>query len=303
VPPTNCGRLIAVVGPTATGKSALGLDLAQHFDGEIIGADAMALYRGMDIGTAKTPKNLRRGVVHHQIDVLDVTEEASVAAYQRQARAAIDSVWSRGKAAIMVGGSGLYVRAALDLIDFPGTDPVIRRKWEELAAARGSDYLHGELAARDPAAARVIAPENTRRLVRALEVIELTGGPFIAQLPRPDSWRPVTYIGIDLPGEQLDHRINRRVDWMWQAGLVDEVVALERQGLRRGRTAPRAIGYAQCLALLDGEVGAAEARDGIGQATRQLARRQRKWFKRDSRINWLRAGPDVTRQAITWLSG
>ena len=295
---TDRPRLIAVVGPTATGKSRLGLDLAENLDGEVIGADAMALYRGMDIGTAKTPPEARRGIPHHQIDVLDVTQEASVAAYQRHGRAAIESVWARGRTAIVVGGSGLYIRALLDQIDFPGTDPALRAKWEDLAAQHGAAWLHQELAKRDPAAAVMIRPTNARRLVRALEVIELTGRPFQAQLPAPQAWRPVSYVGLDLDNDQLDVRIAQRVDQMWRDGLLEEVARLERQGLRQGKTAARAIGYQEGLQVLDGELGQAEARAGIAQATRQLARRQRKWFRRDQRITWSDATQATAQQLV-----
>jgi len=281
--------LVAVVGPTATGKSKLGLDLAERLDGEIICADAMALYRGMDIGTAKTPTDRRRGIIHHQIDVLEVTQEASVAAYQRHGRASIEAVWARGKAAIVVGGSGLYIRALLDQIDFPGTDPAVRAKWEALAAEHGAAWLHQELAGLDPAAAAAIEPGNARRVARALEVIELTGQPFKAQLPTPQAWQPVRYVGLDTGNDQLDELIEQRVDQMWRDGLLAEVAGLERLGLRQGRTAARAIGYRESLKVLDGELSQQAARDGIAQATRQLARRQRKWFRRDGRITWFSA--------------
>ena len=295
-------RLIAVVGPTATGKSPFGLDLAEALDGEIVGADAMALYRGMNIGTAKTPPHLRRGITHHQIDVLDVTEEASVAAYQRHGRASIEAIWARGKTAIVVGGSGLYIRALLDQIDFPGTDQAIRAKWEALARQEGAGRLHLELAKQDPAAAAVIEPGNTRRLVRALEVIELTGQPFQAQLPTPKAWRPVSYLGLDLDNDRLDRRIGQRVDQMWQTGLLAEVASLEHQGLREGKTAARAIGYQESLKVLDGELGEVEARHGMALATRQLARRQRKWFRRDGRITWLDAERVTVGQGLRVLA-
>jgi tRNA dimethylallyltransferase len=282
-------RLIALVGPTATGKSSLATDLAEAVGGEIVSADAMSLYRGMDIGTAKTPADQRRGIPHHQIDVLDVTQEASVAAYQRNARADIEQIWARGKPAIMVGGSGLYVRAALDVIDFPGTDPAVRDKWEDFAERNGPDAAHRELAQRDPAAAQVIGPANLRRIVRALEVIELTGAPFTARLPSHQSWRPVDLFGLDLPNLDLDQMIAQRTESMMAAGLVAETAALVDQGLRQGRTAARAIGYREAIAVLDGELEEAEASDAIGLATRQLARRQRKWFRRDPRVTWLKA--------------
>ncbi|MCL1897285.1 MAG: tRNA (adenosine(37)-N6)-dimethylallyltransferase MiaA [Micrococcales bacterium] len=294
----SAGQLIAVVGPTATGKSTLGLDLAQQLGGEIVGADAMALYRGMDIGTAKTPLAKRRGIPHHQIDVLEVTEEASVAAYQRQARASIEGIWQRGKAAVVVGGSGLYIRALLDQIDFPGTDPQVRARWEEYAVQHGVEGLYQELHRQDPAAAAAIEPNNTRRLIRALEVIELTGQAFQAKLPVAKSWRPVSFIGLDKPGSELDQAIDQRVAQMWQDGLLEEVQTLVNRGLRLGRTASRAIGYRECLQLLDGEISEAEAITGIAQATRQLARRQRKWFRRDDRINWLEPSGDTLALAL-----
>ena len=302
MPVTEHPRLVAVVGPTATGKSGLGLDLAEHLGGEIIGADAMALYRGMDIGTAKTPPDRRRGITHHQIDVLDVTQEASVAAYQRHGRAAIEAVWAKGKTAIVVGGSGLYIRALLDQIEFPGTDPALRAKWETLAAERGADWLHQELTKQDPAAATVIEAGNARRLVRALEVIELTGQPFKAQLPNPQAWQPVRYVGLDMDNDLLDQCIAQRVDQMWQDGLLAEVTHLERLGLRQGKTAARAIGYQECLKVLDGQLSQAEAKAGIAQATRQLARRQRKWFRRDSRITWIDAQRVTVAQVVAVLA-
>jgi tRNA dimethylallyltransferase len=279
------GRLIAIVGATATGKTGLALDLAERLDGEIVGADAMQLYRGMDIGTAKTPPDQRRSIPHHQIDRLDVTEEASVAAYQREARADIVGIMARGKTAILVGGSGLYVRAALDLIEFPGTDAAVRARWDAVGAARGAEALHEELARRDPAAASQIERHNVRRMVRALEVIEITGRPFSAALPPYQAWRPMVMIGLDLAS--LDARIDARTDQMLASGLVDEAVRLADQGLREGRTASRAVGYPQALAVADGTASLEEARESIALATRQLARRQRKWFRRDPRTVWI----------------
>ena len=283
------GKLIAVVGPTATGKSALALELAEHLDGEIISADAMQLYRGMDIGTAKVPPELRRDIVHHQIDVLDPREEAAVAAYQERARADIEAAWARGKAAILAGGSGLYVRAVLDVIDFPGTDPEVRAAWDARAEARGTQAVFAELEARDPEAARRIDPGNRRRIVRALEVIELTGRPFSASLPSYEAWRPTLHIGLDLADSVVDQVIGRRVNAMMREGLLAEVEVLDGNGLREGRTASRAIGYAQGLAVLDGTMTEDEMAESMALATRQLARRQRKWFRRDPRISWFDA--------------
>ncbi|MDR2567048.1 MAG: tRNA (adenosine(37)-N6)-dimethylallyltransferase MiaA [Bifidobacteriaceae bacterium] len=295
-------ELFAIVGPTATGKSELALDLAECLGGEIVNGDAMALYRGMDIGTARTPESGRRGIAHHQVDVLDVTEEASVAAYQRHARDDIGGVWARGRQPILVGGSGLYVRAVTDVIEFPGQDPVVRAKWEALGEERGAAFLHGELARRDPAAAAAILPGNLRRIARALEVIELTGRPFGAHLPAYTAWRPLRIIGLRRDLAELDALIDRRVGGMMRAGLMEEVARLDARGLRRGRTASRAIGYREGLAVLDGELGADQAESQIALATRQLARRQLKWFRRDPRIVWLdAAAPDLTDQALAVL--
>jgi tRNA dimethylallyltransferase len=280
---------LAIVGPTAAGKSDLALDLAERLDGELVNADSMALYRGLDIGTARTPEALRRGVPHHQIDVLDVTEEASVAAYQRCARADIEAIWARGRRPVLVGGSGLYVRAVTDRIEFPGTDAALRAKWERMADQLGAEALHRELARRDPAAADAIGPRNARRLVRALEVVELTGGKFQASLPQPSLWRPAVTIGLTADLEWLDGRIGRRAGEMMRAGLVAETRALVARGLREGRTASRAIGYKEALAVLDGELGPDQAEELISVATRRLARRQLKWFRRDGRVRWIDA--------------
>jgi tRNA dimethylallyltransferase len=289
--PSKAGRpawpLIAIVGPTATGKSELALGLAQRIGAEIVGADAMQLYRGMDIGTAKVPEAERRGVPHHQIDVLDVREEASVAAYQRHARADVEAITARGHPAVVVGGSGLYVRALVDEIDFPGTDPAVRAAWEARAASAEPGEMHRLLAERDPVAAARIEPGNTRRLVRALEVIDLTGRPFSASLPRPVYAAPTIQLGVDGPVDQVDQAIERRAERMISHGLIEEVEALAAHGLREGRTASRATGYAQGLAVLDGRLARADAAEAIALATRQLARRQRKWFRRDARITWL----------------
>ncbi|WP_129842810.1 tRNA (adenosine(37)-N6)-dimethylallyltransferase MiaA [Streptomyces sp. RFCAC02] len=291
-PPPRDGapQVIAVVGPTAAGKSDLGVALARRLGGEVVNADSMQLYRGMDIGTAKLGPDERDGVPHHLLDVWDVTVPASVAAYQRLARACIDRLVAAGRTPVLVGGSGLYVRGALDAFHFPGTDPAVRARLEEELEQRGSGALHARLAEADPAAAQAILPSNGRRVVRALEVIEITGRPFTAQLPGPDEERGVyraLQIGLTVERPELDARIAARVDRMWDAGLVDEVRALERTGLREGRTASRALGYQQVLAALAGECTEEEAREETVRATRRFARRQESWFRRDPRVRWL----------------
>ncbi|WP_147916562.1 tRNA (adenosine(37)-N6)-dimethylallyltransferase MiaA [Ruania zhangjianzhongii] len=289
--------VVAVVGPTATGKSDLALDLAEHLGAEIINADAMQLYRGMDIGAAKVPVEQRRGIAHHQLDVLEVTEDASVAAFQTYARADGTAIRNRGNAVVIVGGSGLYLRALLDRIDFPGTDPQVRAAWEARAAEDGPGVLHDELARRDPEAAARIERGNTRRIVRALEVIELTGRPFSANLPDHTYAIPAVQLGLDLPAAELDERINARAEQMFTGGLVGETEHLLTRGLEQGRTAVRAVGYAQALALLRGELSQDDAVAQTALATRQLARRQRKWFRRDERITWLEPGAKLLDQA------
>lgn len=291
--------VIAVVGPTATGKSELGLRLAQVLGGEIVSADASQLYRGMDIGTAKVPPADRRGIAHHQLDVLDVTQEASVAAYQRYARADVNGIRSRGRHPVVVGGSGLYVRALLDALDIPPTDPVVRRRLEEYADEVGTGVVYAELAALDPQAAEAVEPNNRRRIVRALEVIELTGRPFSATMPRREFIHPTIVLGLASQRELLDQRIAQRVAQMWAHGLLDEVRALEAHGIRSGRTASTAIGYAQALAHLDGLVDAAAAQEQTVAATRRLARRQESWFRPDPRIEWVDpADPDAVDAAV-----
>jgi len=297
--------VIAVVGPTAAGKSELSLRLARELSGEVINADSMQLYRGMDIGTGKLTVAERAGVPHHLLDIWDVTETASVSEYQRLARAVIADVQSRGRVPILVGGSGLYVRATIDKLEFPGTEPALRARLERELAALGPGLLHAKLAATDPAAAAAILPSNGRRIVRALEVIELSGRPFSATLPEYSSVLPGIQIGLSVPRPELDRRIAARVGRMWREGLVDEVRGLadpaERGGgLRAGRTASRALGYAQVLRFLDGEWTQAEAEDQTVRATRRFARRQESWFRRDPRVRWLDAAkPVATRLAIT----
>ncbi|MEV0114004.1 tRNA (adenosine(37)-N6)-dimethylallyltransferase MiaA [Streptomyces sp. NPDC050844] len=280
-------RVIAVVGPTAAGKSDLGVFLAQRLGGEVVNADSMQLYRGMDIGTAKLTLEERDGVPHHLLGIWDVTEAASVAEYQKLARAEIDRLLAAGRWPILVGGSGLYVRGAVDQLEFPGTDPAVRARLEEELELRGSGELHARLAAADPGAAQAILPSNGRRIVRALEVIEITGKPFTANLPGHESVYDTVQIGVDVARPELDERIATRVDRMWEAGLVDEVRALEAVGLREGRTASRALGYQQVLAALAGECTDDEARAETVRATKRFARRQDSWFRRDPRVHWL----------------
>ena len=288
-------RLIAIVGPTATGKSELAVALAETLGGEIVNADAMQLYRGMDIGTAKLTLVERRGVPHHLLDVLQVTETASVAAYQRAARAVIERLLAAGRTPVLVGGSGLYVQAVVDDLEFPGTDPALRARLEAELAEQGPQALHARLAALDPEAAAAILPSNGRRIVRALEVVTLTGRPFRARLPEPSAPRyDAVLLGIDRPTAQLDVRVARRVARMFAAGLVDETRLLLQQGLREGRTASRALGYQQVIAALDGATTLADAAVETVRATRRFVRRQRSWFRRDRRIHWLDATePDL----------
>jgi tRNA dimethylallyltransferase len=277
-------RLIAVVGPTATGKSDLALTLARAYGGEIVNADAMQLYRGLDVGTAKATPAERAQVPHHLLDVLDVTQSASVAAYQRDARAAVERVLAAGRTPVLVGGSGLYVQAVVDELEFPGTDPALRSELTAELERVGPAALHARLATSDPAAAAAVLPSNGRRIVRALEVIALTGRPFTARLPEAAAPRyDAVLLGVDRPTAELDERIARRVARMFAAGLVAETRGL-LPGLREGPTASRALGYQQILAAQDGMEGAAA--DTV-VATRRFVRRQRSWFRRDRRIVWL----------------
>lgn len=295
--------MVAVVGPTAAGKSDLAVSLAVELGGEVVNADSMQLYRGMDVGTAKLAASERRGVIHHLLDILEVSEPATVAEFQTLARHAIDECEQRGVTPIVVGGSALYIRAVLDRFTFPGTDAEIRRRLEAELVSAGSQELHGRLRERDPEAAAAILPSNGRRIVRALEVIELTGRPFGATLPaRKYFYGRAIQIGLDVPRDVLDERIERRVDQMWSAGLIDEVRALEGAGLRDGRTASRALGYAQVLRYLSGELSEVQARDEVVRATRRFARRQDSWFRKDDRIRWIpHDGPDVLDQALAHI--
>ncbi|HWD03898.1 MAG TPA: tRNA (adenosine(37)-N6)-dimethylallyltransferase MiaA [Amycolatopsis sp.] len=296
-------RPVAVVGPTATGKTALAVELALALGGEVVNADALQLYRGMDIGTAKATEAERRGVPHHLLDVLDVTETASVAAYQRDARRAIEDVLAAGRVPVLTGGSGLYVQAVLDDLRFPGTDPAVRARLDAEAAEAGTAALYTRLGERDPAAAAAILPTNTRRIVRALEVIEITGEPFSANLPKPGPARYGTMlIGIDRAAEELDQRVDLRVERMFATGLVDEVRELATRGLRDGKTASRALGYQQVLAEIDGEGDFTAAAAATAQATRRFVRRQRSWFRRDKRIRWFDgASPDLATRVLAAL--
>jgi tRNA dimethylallyltransferase len=297
-------RPVVVVGPTATGKSDLGVRLALELGGEVVNADAMQLYRGMDIGTAKVTASERRGVPHHLLDVLDVTETASVAAYQRHTRALVDELLAAGRTPVLVGGSGLYVQAVLDDLRFPGTDEQIRLRLEAELAAVGPAALHERLARVDPAAALAILPGNGRRIVRALEVVELTGEPFSANLPvpGPPRWDAVI-VGVDRDAAELDRRVDERVRRMFAAGLVDEVRALAERGLREGRTASRALGYQQVLAALDGDGDLAAAEEETARATRRFVRRQRSWFRRDRRTTWFDGGdPRLVDEVLALLT-
>jgi tRNA dimethylallyltransferase len=287
-------RPLAIVGPTGTGKSQLALDVAERLGGatgaEIVNADAMQFYRGMDIGTAKLPVAQRRGIPHHQLDVLDVTETATVARYQQDAAADIEAIAARGKVPVLVGGSMLYIQSLLDDWSFPATDPAVRAKWERRLAEIGAGGLHAELAGRDPAAAASILPTDGRRIVRALEVVELTGQPFAASAPIIGTPRwDAMIVGLDCDTELLDQRLAQRTEAMFTHGLVDEVITLLDRGLRDGVTASRALGYAQVLADLDGRGNGNAAREPTFIGTRRYVRRQRSWFRRDHRIHWLDA--------------
>ncbi|GAC1375873.1 MAG: tRNA (adenosine(37)-N6)-dimethylallyltransferase MiaA [Pseudarthrobacter sp.] len=289
-------RVIAVVGPTGSGKSDLAVSLALELDGEVINGDAMQFYRGMDIGTAKITLAERRGVPHHLLDTLDVTQEASVSDFQRQAREIISSIHNRGKRAILAGGSGLYVRAALDVLEFPGTDPGLRRQLEAELEESGQEALLAKLREVDPVSAGRVS--DARRIIRALEVYQLTGRPFSSFMPQREYFRPAVQIGLAVDREALRERLGLRVHKMVDDGLLAEVSRLDAAGLRSGKTAPRALGYAQFLKVLDGVSTVAEATEDTIVATRQFARRQLTWFRADPRISWLDwQAPDLAAQA------
>jgi tRNA dimethylallyltransferase len=280
--------VVAVVGATAAGKTGLSLDLAERLGGEIVNTDAMQVYRGMDIGTAKLPESQRRGIPHHLLDVLDVTEPITVAEFQGWARAAVTDIRARGRTPVLVGGSALYTRAVLDRFEFPGTDADVRRRLEAELADVGAPALHRRLAEQDAAAAAQILPDNGRRIVRALEVVTITGRPFRATLPEHEYADPRSIqIGVDIDRPTLDTRIEQRVREMFDAGLVEEVRRLVGHGLTDGRTARTAIGYREVTAYLAGETTLEEAIDATTLATRRFSRRQDSWFRKDARVVWV----------------
>ena len=293
-------RVVAVVGPTATGKSDLGVDLALALGGEVVNADSMQLYDGMDVGTAKLTVEERRGVPHALLDVWPVTRTATAADYQVLCRGVVDDLLARGVTPVLVGGSGLYLRAALDDLRFPGTDPALRARLEDELEREGPYALHARLAALDPAAAARMEPGNGRRVVRALEVVALTGS-MPGAMTSYDAVYDVVQVGLDVP--DLAERVAQRVDRMWAGGLLEQVAGLAERGLREGVTASRALGYAQVLALLDGRLDEQQAREATVVATRRFARRQRAWFTRDPRIRWLEPdrddGADLLAQALS----
>lgn len=280
---------VAIVGPTAVGKTDLSLDLAELLGGEIINADSMQFYRGMDIGTAKVPVTDRRGIAHHLLDILDVRDAANVADYQSAARETITALHGRGKAAILVGGSGLFINAVLDDMQFPGSDAQVRERLSVEAEEFGAQAMYDRLVAANPQAAANVLPTNVRRIIRALEVIEITGEAPNTSLPELVEVVPSVRIGLRRERDELDVRIEQRVDLMWEQGLVAEVEGLERQGLREGLTASKALGYQQVLAALAGECSLEQARIDTITGTRRYVRRQESWFKRDKKIHWLNA--------------
>lgn len=291
-------KVIAIVGPTAVGKTALSLEIAEKFSAEIINADAMQIYKGMDIGTAKLPLSQRRGIVHHQIDVLDPSEEANVSQYQKQSREIINELLSENVQPILVGGSGLYVNSVLEDLEFPGTNLEVRAKYEEILDEKGVEALFQMLKEIDPKAAENILPNNARKIVRALEVNEITGKAFNAKLPEPSPIFSDVRIALDMPRDLLDQRIIDRVHQMFEDGFVDEVKSLEKN-LRLGKTAFRALGYSQVLSLLSGEISEDEAITLTINATKKFARRQLSWFRRDPLIHWLDAtSPDLFAQSL-----
>lgn len=292
--------IVAVVGATAAGKSGLSLDLAERLGGEVVNSDAMQLYRGMDIGTAKLPEAERRGIAHHLLDLLDVTEPASVAEYQGLARATIGELRDRGRTPVLVGGSALYTRAVLDRFDFPGTDPAVRERLERELDEHGVRRLFDRLRDVDPVSAGRIEPDNGRRIVRALEVVEITGAPFSARLPVQEYVDPHSIqIGVDIDRETLDARIRQRVEEMFEAGFVEEVERLLAAGLATSRTAATAIGYREVAQHLAGDLTLDEAKLRTAVKTRQFARRQDAWFRKDPRVVWVAYDdPDRVEKAI-----
>jgi tRNA dimethylallyltransferase len=300
----GAARVVAVVGPTAAGKSGFAVRLAEALDGEIVNTDSMQVYRGMDIGTAKPSEQERRGVPHHLLDRWPPTRTVTVAEFQALARAAVDDCLGRGRTPVLVGGSALYVRAILDRFRFPGTDAALRARLEGELAKHGPRALHTKLAARDPQAAAQILPTNGRRIVRALEVVTLTGRRYAASLPGRAYYYPNTLqLGLEVPWAHLDRRISERVNAMWQAGFIEEVRQLEAAGLRHGVTASRAIGYAQVLQFLVGEITEEAAQQDTIAATRRFARRQMRWFRKDPRVVWMPYdAPDLLDRALAVVS-
>lgn len=291
-------KVIAIVGPTAVGKTSLSLEIAEKLSAEIINADAMQIYKGMDIGTAKLALSERRGITHHQIDVLDPEEEASVSAYQKQTREIINDLLNKKVQPILVGGSGLYVNSVLEDLEFPGTNLEIRAKYEEILEEQGVEVLYEMLERIDKEAAQNILPNNARKIVRALEVNELTGNNFNAKLPEPSPVFSDVRIALDMPRDLLDARIAERVHQMFKDGFVEEVKSLEPK-LRKGKTALRALGYSQVLSLLNGEITEQEAITLTINATKKFARRQLSWFRRDPLIHWLDAtSPQLLDQSL-----
>jgi tRNA dimethylallyltransferase len=280
---------IVIVGPTAVGKTELSLEVAKHFDGEIINADSMQLYQGMNIGTAKLSLKDRKGIKHHMLDVLEVTEAANVADYQRDSRKVVNELDQAGIRSVVVGGSGLFIQGLLEDLQFPGSDPEIRDRLTVEAEKIGADAIYQRLVEIDPEAAANILPGNTRRVIRALEVIELTGAAPVTTLEQLPEVIPSIRIGLKRDRAELDERITKRVEVMWEDGLVDEVRALEKVGLRDGLTASKALGYAQVLEALSGLISLDEAKEKTIQATKRFARRQESWFNRDQKIHWFDA--------------
>ena len=292
--------LIFIVGATATGKSDLAIKVAQKLQGEVVNADSMQLYKGMDIGTAKLSKNERQGIEHHLIDILEVTEDSSAAQYQALARATIDELLLKRIPTIVVGGTGLYVKSILDDLNFPDTNEEVRARLQRECESIGALALHAKLAKLDPAAAAAIPAQNSRRVIRALEVIELTGRPFTANLPRQGSSRypDAKQFGLVMDREKLSDLISNRVERMWEKGFVAEVRELLAKGLREGKTARAALGYSQIIRFLDGELSEIEAQEDTKRATRQYSRRQETWFSRDNRITWLKGSTEERLEKI-----
>lgn len=293
--------VLAIVGPTASGKSALAVEVARRIDGEVVGTDSMQAYRGMDIGTATPTRTEQRGIPHHMIDIWDIEQAVSVVEFRDKARESIEAVRSAGRVPVVVGGSGLYVRAVLEELDFPSTDPNVRAAWERELDQRGAPALHAILAERDPAAAAAIEVNNGRRIVRALEVGEITGEPFVARLPEPVDRYPTIRVGMRIDRDTLDQRIEQRVDLMWASGFVDEVCDLQAKGLAHAPTAGAALGYGPILRYLSGEIDESEAKQLTIAHTRKFARRQQRWFAKDERILWFDYDDPTLASAVVGL--